>query len=183
MYLECLSCPKLGISCDGPNFVAMTGDELLEWCKERKRRLGWSNAMPAETSGIPKGTIDRLFSGSHTDFKYETIRPLVQALVGSELGGTPCPDAGQEENETIKRLEEDNARLNEYVDQIEKQHNEDIKELKKEKQEEIDFLKSEVKNKRGYIKTLAIALTIIFVALAVDYTNTHLGFFWREWNT
>ena len=35
MYLECVSCPKLGITCKGPNFVAMPAHDLWEWCKKR----------------------------------------------------------------------------------------------------------------------------------------------------
>lgn len=91
MYLECVSCSKLGKACDGPNFVAMSAAELLEWCKLRKAHLGWSNAKLAEASNMPKGTIDRLFAGSHIDFRYETIRPMVMALAGGEFTGNPCP--------------------------------------------------------------------------------------------
>lgn len=93
MYLECVSCPKLGSSCDGPNFVAMSAQDLLEWCKMRKAKLGLSNAKLAELSGTPKGTIDRLLSGDHPDFKYETIRPMIKALVGGSFSGNPCPDS------------------------------------------------------------------------------------------
>ncbi len=91
MYLECVSCPKLGNTCDGPNFMGRSAAGVLEWCKARKKHLGWSNAKLAEESNMPKGTIDRLLSGEHLDFKYETIRPMVKALVGGSFDGNPCP--------------------------------------------------------------------------------------------
>ena len=70
MYKDCLNCPELGVTCDGPNFVAMTAAEILEWCKLRKAYLKMSNAKLSEISGVPKDTIDRLLSGEHLDFKY-----------------------------------------------------------------------------------------------------------------
>lgn len=90
MCFECLSCPKLGVSCNGANFIALSASDLLQWCRQRKEDLRWSNAKLADASNVPKGTIDRLFSGEGIDFKHETIRPLVKALIGGEWDN-PCP--------------------------------------------------------------------------------------------
>lgn len=91
MYHECIMCPQLGITCDGPNFLAVSAQQILEWCKKRKKFLGLSNAKLAEMSNQPKGTIDRLFAGEHYDFKFETIRPVIKALIGGPFEGRPCP--------------------------------------------------------------------------------------------
>lgn len=182
MYFECISCPKLGISCDGPNFVAMSAHNLLEWCKMRKTKLGLSNAKLADMSGMPKGTIDRLFTGEHLDFKYETIRPMLKALVGGAWGENPCADPqGQTDErleETVKRLEEEKKNLKEQV-----------KTIMEEYHEEVAFLKEQVRNEQAAAKgrkkaivilgtCLGITLTLIIVALIMDRLNPNIGFFW-----
>lgn len=184
MYKKCLSCPKLGVSCDGPNFVAMPAHELLEWCKERKQILRLSNAKLGELSNTPKGTIDRLFAGEHGDFKYETVRPLLRALVGGELGENPCPTMETWLEEKLVQTVEENNKLAEQIKQIEKEHDEEIDELKKEHREDTRFLREQVKSKNLAIIILAVllfaALALIFTALIIDYMNTHIGLFWLE---
>lgn len=182
MYNECLSCPKLGVSCDGPNFVAMTAHELLEWCKARKQILHLSNAKLAILANTPKGTIDRLFAGEHDDFKYETMRPLVHALVGGEIGENPCP--APLDSEKLEKAEEENNRLREHIKQIEQKHENEIDELKAEHKEDVHFLRGQVYNKNTAIIILAvllgIALAVIITALAIDYTDRSVGFFWLD---
>lgn len=126
MYLECLSCPKLGVYCDGPNFVAMSAIELMEWCKARKKHLGLSNAKLSELSNMPKGTVDRLFAGHHLDFKYETVRPMLKVLVGGKFNGDPCPNP---EDHTAELLQE-NAKLKDEYKHDREEYIEIIKVLK-----------------------------------------------------
>ena len=182
MYLECLMCPKLGVSCDGPNFVAMSAQELLEWCKMRKSRLGISNAKLAEMSKTPKGTIDRLFSGDYNDFKYETVRPLVKALVGGDWNGNPCPNPEEHTEELLHKAEEENARLKEYVMHYEESHRHDIDEVKQEYAERIQDLRGQVRRDRVAITTLSIlsgiAIALILTFLLIDFVNPNIGFFW-----
>lgn len=178
MYDECLSCTKIGVSCDGPNFVAMSAHELLEWCKARKSRLGLSNARLADLSNMPKGTIDRLFAGDHADFKYETIRPLIRALVGGNFDDNPCP--APEDNAWLEEMGRENSRLKEQLEKNEKV----IDELKDEHREEARFLRSQVKSKNTALVVLAvllgITLSVIIGFLAYDYLNRDVGFFWLD---
>lgn len=182
MYKECLSCLKLGVSCDGPNFVAMSAHDLLEWCKARKNHLDLSNAELAELSGTPKGTIDRLFAGEHNDYKYETMRPLVRALVGGELGENPCPAPSSGLEEKITALEEENGSLRERIKQVEKDYDDEIDELKDEHKDETKFLRGQIKSKNVAIGILSTFLTIslgtIIGFLIYDYLNLDVGFFW-----
>ncbi len=92
MYKECIYCPKLGTSCPGPKFFEMTAHDLIAWIKERKAHLKMSNARIAELANMSKGTVDSLLTESRTDFRYETIRPILKVLVGGEWVGGPCPD-------------------------------------------------------------------------------------------
>ena len=181
MYLECVTCHKLGATCKGPNFVAMPAHDLWEWCKKRKAELRLTNQQLAELSGTPKGTIDRVFANDQADFKYETIRPIIRALVGGEFEYAICQDTKDQKAddiaaEQLKRLEEENAKLKDTIAEL--------KEWKAEKKEEIAFLKSDVKEKRGYIRILAVvsavAILAIITALVVDVMNPEVGFFWRE---
>jgi len=184
MYLECISCPKMGISCDGPNFVAMSAPELLAWCKSRKAHMGLSNGRLAELSGMPKGTIDRLFAGEHVDFRYETIRPLIKALTGGQWSGSPCPDPHDNETAALKekaeRLARNNMLLQSHIDRDNEQH-----------QKQLEFLREQIKHEQanadGHKKAvitlsimLGVALLLIAAALIIDRINPDKGFFWLE---
>lgn len=48
--------------------------------KERKKELGYSNAMVAELSGVPLGTVQKIFSGATASPRYETLRALEAVL-------------------------------------------------------------------------------------------------------
>ena len=103
MYDECITCDKLGRLCHGPNFISMPAADLLDWCKRRKQHLGLSRERLAEMSGIPLGTINRLLSGTHYDFRYETLRPIIMVLLGGTFSGNPCPSPDlSEENERLR---------------------------------------------------------------------------------
>lgn len=182
MYEECLSCNKLGVSCDGPNFVAMNAHELLEWCKTRKHHLGLSNAKLADLSNMPKGTIDRLFAGEHNDFKYETMRHLVRALVGGKFDDNPCP--APEEFARAEEFEQENKRLKEIIQNSETEYRKEIGELKAEHRDDTIFLRNQIHGKNFAIIALAVALAVtvstIIGFLIYDRINPEVGFFWLE---
>ena len=74
----------------------MTGDELLIWCKARKKSLGLSNADIAAATNVPKGTVDRLLSSSGSDVRFSTIQPIIRLLSGctdAEFDCSPLPEA------------------------------------------------------------------------------------------
>ena len=178
MYEKCIKCPKVGVSCEGPHFFTMSGAELLEWCKERKKFLKLSNEKLSELTylqkgnmnGIPKGTIDRLFSGEHLDFKFETMRPIIKVLAGGEFVEAPCPEEPNNfADENICRLAEENARLKEHLT---------------EEQEMKAFFKEQYSFRGKAIIALTtflgISILLIFAALIIDLANHDLGFIWRS---
>lgn len=189
MYTECLTCPKIGKTCDGPNFFAMSTPELLAWCKARKAELRVSNARLAELSGMPKGTIDRLFAGEHVDFRYETIRPLLKALTGGTWSGNPC--AAPEEDEILQKkiqeLEAELARRDESIRHY-KENYDDMTKLvantNERHEEQLHFLRGEIKRKNKFMTRMTIlavvALLYIIVTLAVDVADPSRGFYWLE---
>lgn len=177
MYEKCVKCPKVGVTCEGPHFFTMPAEELLDWCKERKKFLKLSNEKLSELTymqkgniltGVPKGTIDRLFSGEHLDFKYETMRPIIKVLAGGEFVEAPCPEEPNNfADENICRLEEENARLKEHL---------------VDEQEKTSFFKEQYSFRGKAIIALTaflgISILLIFAALIIDLANHDVGFFW-----
>ena len=56
----------------------------IEEMKNRKRELGYTNKMIAEKSGVPLGTVQKIFSGATSSPREETIRALEQLLRESQ---------------------------------------------------------------------------------------------------
>lgn len=163
MYEKCLSCPQLGVSCAGPRLAALPAKELLEWCRNRKDDLNISNARLSEMSGIPKGTIDRIFSSNGTDFRYETIRIIVKALIGWETGYGNFPDSRHED-----------VGLKEKVSLMEEHQHENL--------DTIHFLRRQITTRQRTIWVLSallgIAILVIITALVTDLMNNNVGFLW-----
>lgn len=174
MHLQCVNCPKLGISCDGPRFFSMQPQELISWCKERKKYLRYTNAKLAEISNTPPGTIDSLFANMHADFKFGTIRMILQALVGADWSGLPCscvPSSNEEVNtlrEQIRQLENDLQRrddkLQHYVDEN-KFLKERIADESKSHQANHDFMREQLRSKNKNIAILGALLALAMFAI------------------
>lgn len=191
MYHKCITCPELGQTCDGANFLAMTPQQLIAWCKERKKYLNLTNAKLAELSGMSQGTIDSLLANTHQDFKFGTIQPLLRALVGGKWLGDPCPDvpatADTEYAEKIRLLEAEikwrDDKIAHYKGQIDSLQtlvtNTNAR-LTKDK----DFLREQICNRNKAVAILTtltvIGWGIIIVALIVDRLNPNIGFFWLD---
>lgn len=56
--------------------------DLISWCRQRKKALELSNQKLSDLSGVPIGTIDRVMSGNYSEFKYSSIQPIVSILLG-----------------------------------------------------------------------------------------------------
>lgn len=48
--------------------------------KQRKRELGYSNEKVSELSGVPLGTVQKVFGGATSTPRYETLKKIEQAL-------------------------------------------------------------------------------------------------------
>ena len=53
----------------------------IEKMKQRKQELGYSNAKIADLSGVPLGTVRKIFSGETTSPRYTTLLALEQVLL------------------------------------------------------------------------------------------------------
>lgn len=130
------------------NIISMTPQDIVKWCRERKKSLEYSNQKLANLSGVPIGTIDRIMSGNYTEFKYSSIQPIVATLLGFKEE-TPEP---QKENDKQARY---------YYDTIEgyklvlENKNREIENIKKELEQAIiakEYLKRENAIKEEHLK-------------------------------
>ena len=64
----------------------------IQEMKQRKKELGYSNAMISALSGVPLGTVQKIFSGATTAPRYETLRALEQ-IFEHNTPSSPVPPA------------------------------------------------------------------------------------------
>lgn len=206
MYEKCLECKKLGNPCDGPNFMAMPTEDLIHWCNARKKQLpGLTYDRIVEKTGLSKGTISGFFTGTHADYRIETIRPILKLLIGGEWEDSPCGDPTSEERakyeDKHRQLEEGIAWRDDKIKHL-MQQNEDLLKQKEAMQtlitntnarntQDKDFLRKQLDERYHFLKRkdkviivlsvlLGLSVTAIIAALIIDRLNGDVGFFWLE---
>lgn len=55
----------------------------IEGLKKRKKELGYTNSLIAEKSGVPLGTVQKIFSGATEHPRYDTLEALQKVLIPS----------------------------------------------------------------------------------------------------
>lgn len=175
MYKKCATCPKLGISCNEFDLLSMSTDEMREWCRWRLVWLGWPRVRLVEEAKTPKSTIDRFFSNEPCDFKFETFRPIVKALIGGEKVEHPCPmcdiesdtEKLQQEKELlqaeIERIKADNEQMQQYIRDHDAQH----KAAHDNTASAITLLEAQMRSKNIAIIALSALLVVAAVALMI----------------
>ena len=113
-FENCLSCPLIkGQQCAGPNFMTASTKEIVEWIIAYQKLNAITNTQLAESSGIPKGTIDGL--KHRADVRHDTLYPIIKALIelsGGVWGGSACPAAISGASD----LQQENLRLMQEID-------------------------------------------------------------------
>ena len=152
-YNICVSCSRIGQTCDGPNFLAMSVDRWCEWCKLRRDYLEWKNATIAEKSGVSKITIDRIMSGDTKDLRITTMQAVTKALVNGAWGQSPCVLVTENE----KEIQVDNPVIIAQCQQLQNSLDslsEEVVAIRAEAQKKIDFLRDQVAIKDRQIDML-----------------------------
>lgn len=154
-YNICVSCARLGETCDGPNFLAMSVERWCEWCHLRRDFLNWRNQTIAEKSGISKISIDRIMSGDVKDLRITTMQAVTRALVNGVWGNSPCVLV----TETEKEIYVDNPviiaqcqHLQSSLDRLSEDYKAEIATVRAEAQEKINFLRRQVEIKDQQIE-------------------------------
>jgi hypothetical protein len=156
-YNICISCAKLGQSCDGPNFLAMTVERWCEWCHLRRDHLKWKNQTIADKAGVSKVSIDRIITGDVKDLRITTMQAVTKALVNGSWGQSPCVLV----TETEKEIYVDNPviiaqcqNLQNTLDTLTEEYSKELTFVREEAQRKIDFLREQVKIKDRHIELL-----------------------------
>ena len=156
-YNICISCSKLGQSCDGPNFLAMSVERWCEWCHLRRDHLNWKNQTIADKAGLSKISIDRIMAGDVKDLRISTMQAVTKALVNGSWGQSPCVLV----TETEKEIDVDNPvivaqcqQIQNTLDALSVQYSEEVAAIRAEAQRKIDFLREQVAIKDKHIGLL-----------------------------
>lgn len=181
MFEKCVDCAKMGKTCGGPDFYLLSAEELISWCKRRKEYLHLSNAKIAEAANMSRGTVDNLFANTHADFRYETIRPVLQVLISKTGVQDPCGAPEDEETAKIKsdyeRMRAENEQLKRELEREREQHQQDKGYLR----EQLKSLQVLVRTRKHIIYFLFAALMVILCAiigvLIWDKLHPNIGYF------
>lgn len=156
-YNICVSCSKLGQSCDGPNFLAMTVERWCEWCKLRRDHLRWKNQTIADKAGVSKVSIDRIMAGDVKDLRITTMQAVSKALVNGVWGQSPCVLVTESE----KEIYADNPvivaqcqQIQITLDALSEEYKTEVAGIREEAQKKIDFLREQVRIKDKHIELL-----------------------------
>ena len=156
-YNICISCAKIGQSCDGPNFLAMTVEQWCEWCHLRKDYLHWTSSTLAEKAGVSKISVDRIMAGDVKDLRITTMQAVTRALVNGTWGQSPCVLVAESEKEPYADNPAIVAQCNYLqatLDRITEDHKQEIATVREEAQRKLDFLLDQIAQKDKQIDHL-----------------------------
>ena len=187
-YNKCVICDKLGVSCDGPDFLCLSIPEWCAWCKLRRDYIGVTNEWIADKSGVSLITVNRIIAGKMDDAKVSTMQLVTKALVNGTWGQFPCanpePEIVYRDNpdlvQQLTNLQKERERLYDISERRDAAHKAALQEAaekaERDAQKKVDYLKSII---RVLSIVCAILLVLVFVALIIDAANPNVGFFWR----
>ena len=164
-------------------------DTIVEKLKEIKRNEGYTLQHIADISGVPIGTVNRVFSQTHYDFKYDTIKPLVRAL-GLE---TDVHEIQHEESTPyIELLRSVIQEKNVEIDRLKIEKTEEINRVKAEVHDELSEFKADYRDniikplRRDKViwRTVAIVcISVIILMFVFDFIITDKGWLQRQLST
>lgn len=146
-YNICISCPKIGQTCDGPNFLAMPVERWCEWCHLRRDHLKWKNQTLAEKAGVSKMSVERIMACDVKDLRITTMQAVTKALVNGAWGQSPCVLVTTSE----KEIYVDNPvivaqcqHLQNTLDSLTEDYKRDLAFIRDEAQKKIEFLREQI---------------------------------------
>ena len=146
-YNICISCPNIGQTCDGPNFLAMPIERFCEWCRLRRDYLGWKNQLVADKAGVSKISVDRIMAGDSKDLRITTMQAVAKALVNGSWGQYPCALVAETEKEVFV----DNPvivaqcqHLQSTLESLSAEYKAELAAVRNEAQRKIDFLREQI---------------------------------------
>lgn len=187
-YEKCLSCNDLGTACDGPNFLAMETAEMGHWCNDKRKQIpGMTYDKIAAETGISKSAVYGFLNGTHSDYRIETIRPIVRLITGGKWDDNACGNLSNSEKakyeENIRHLDTEIKWRDDKIEHILSENatlREHIADTNKIINDRYEFLKRKDRVIVLLGILLGITLLTIIGALVVDALNPNVGFFWLK---
>ena len=156
-YNICISCSRIGQTCDGPNFLAMSVERWCEWCRLRRDHLKWKNQTIADKAKVSKVSVDRIMNNDVKDLRITTMQAVSRALVNGTWGQSPCVLV----TETEKEIYVDNPviiaqcqQLQHTLDTLSADFQAERAAIREEAQKKIDFLREQITIKDKHIELL-----------------------------
>ncbi len=156
-YNICISCPRIGKTCDGPNFLAMSVERWCEWCRLRKEYLHWTNRIVADKAGVAKISVDRIMSCDVKDLRITTMQSVTRALANGCWGKYPCALVADTEKEIVV----DNPvivaqcqHLQNMLENLSADYKNEIAAIREDDQKKIEFLREQISFKDREIQFL-----------------------------
>lgn len=143
--------------------------EIIADLKLAKKKKGITNKQIADKTGIPEGTVARVFATKEYNFKYDTIKPIVELLLTNEIYDEDVPNP-LPDSDIVELLKHINVEKNLEID-----------ELKEQIIAFEDKYTNETKSMLSHIKTLRVCLAVLAVSILIlviiDFTVTNIGWF------
>lgn len=160
-YNRCLSCPHIGVRCDGARASAMALQRWCEFMRDMKEAKGLTNAYISEKSGVSIKTIERLMAQNcDQDIMRETARRIEDAIIGSS-NTYPCILAFEEsrtgETDARRDLERalaDNKDVHAVLDGIHASYQAEMHAIREEARQETNHLLSDIERMQAMIDHL-----------------------------
>lgn len=185
---DCASCERLGVSCSGPQFMAMEPAVLTSWMRARKAALNLTNEDIARQAGASLASVNRLFSGAWTNYKLDTVSPILQVLLGGSWPALSCAaETGQEIfalRGRVHHLEGELSATRDSVGQLHESAQDNADTLRAQIAqllEQIDQLRRQLARYRRLAYALGIGLFSFMLCtillLFYDLSNGDVGYF------
>ena len=181
LAIDCVTCDRLGVSCSGPQFAAMSPEELTDWMRRRKAALGLTNDDIATRAGVSIATVTRVFGGPGSNYRIETLSPILQVLLGGSWPAVICAaESGQQTSalrDRVHHLEGELSATRSSAGQTYDAAQDTIDSLRAQ----IDVLLMQLRQQRRLTYALGIVLFFLLISviglLLCDLTNGAVGFF------
>lgn len=188
MPIDCVTCDRLGISCSGPQFAAMSPDELVDWMRRRKAALGVTNDDIATRAGVSIATVNRVFGGPGSNYRIETLSPILQVLLGGNWPAVICAAESKQQTSALRdrvhHLEGELSATRDNAGLAHKAAQENADSLRAQIAqllEQIDQLRRQLAQYRHLAYALGIALFlgmfVVILLLLYDFSNGAVGYF------
>lgn len=155
--------------------------EIIAKLRQVKAEKGYSNQEIADLTGVPKGTVDRVFGSKLYSFTYETIQPMVKVLLKVNDKGATAEDLKMRSDEYVELLKTVIAAKNTDIDALKEEltelrnlHKTEVAELKNEHKAELLHMRKAAKSLR---LAIIIMSAIISVLLILDISLASFGWF------